>query len=346
MCGFRLAIGDFRLRSTAVVAGMASAVIGIFAMGAAGGQVLSGPAVVATIPVGSGPAGVAVDPRTDTVIVANSRNYGDDSLAVIAGSQLAVVGRIPDVGSDVNADAVVFDSRTRRFFVSAKGGETLIAVEPQSRTIVTSIPSPLGAGGFLAGMAPHPGTGMLYAVDWSGYVYGFDSKRLALQATIALPPNAREGLISVHPAGDLLYMTYGDGFLVIGTASRQIEARIPVPVSSILAVDAGRRRLYGADGRNTLYVIDGISHQVAATVRVGNGGGVLGRGLAFNPATGRVFVANPEDGTISVVDGGAGTLVATLTVGRWPNRIAVNPSTNRVYVTNRDDGTLSVVEDR
>ena len=75
-------------------------------------------------------------------------------------------------------------------------------------------------------------------------------------------------------------------------------------------------------------------------------GGVQGRGLAFNSSTGHVFVANPEDGTVSVVDGASARILTTLTVGRWPNRIAVNPNTNRVYVTNRDDGSLSVIEDR
>ncbi len=310
------------------------------------GQVAPGPAVIATIPVGRGPAGVAVDPRSNIVLVANSRNYGDDSLTVIDGTRQAVVARIPDAGSDVNAEATAFDPTTGRFLVSVKGGEALAAVEPRSRAIVASVRTPAGTTGFLGGMAPHPGTGMVYAVDWSGYVYGFDGTSLALQATIPLPPAARESLISIHPAGDRLYVTHGGGFLVIGTASRQIEARVPLPISSILAVDPRRDRLYGADGRNTLYVINGGTHQVVATVRVGNGGGALGRGLAFNSNTGHVFVANPEDGTVSVVDVGSVRLSATLTVGRWPNRIAVNPNTNRVYVTNRDDGTLSVIEDR
>lgn len=310
------------------------------------GQVAPGPAVVAIIPVGRGPAGVAVDPATNTILVANSRNYGDDSLAVIDGAQQIVVARISGVGSDVNADAAMFDPTTGRFHVSAKGGEALAAVDSPSWAIVASIPSPLGAAGFFGAMAPHPRTGTLYALDWSGNVYAFEGRSLVLKATIPLPPEAREGFISVHPTRDRLYVIHGDGFLVIDARSRQIEARVPLPIASILAVDPQRDRLYGADAGHTLYAIAGATHQVVATVRVGNGGGAPGRGLAFNPATGHLFVANAEDGTVSVVDGASDKLLTTLTVGKWPNRIAVNPSTNRVYVTNRDDGTLSVIEDR
>lgn len=346
MYHLRFAIADFRFPHGIAGACLVVATIGAYFGATAPGQTASSPAVVAIIPVGRGPAGVAVDPRTNTIVVANSRNYGDDSLAIIDGSQLAVVGRIADVGSDVNADAVAFDPATGRFYVSAKGGELLAAVDSRSRTIVASISTPAGPGGFLAAIAPHPGTVTLYAMDWSGYVYALDLRSLKLKATIPLPSAAREGLISIHPDGHRLYASHGDGFLVIGAGSGQIEARVPLPISSILAVDSGRSRLYGANGRNTLYVIDGTSNQVVATVRVGNGGGMRGRGLAFNPTTGHVFVANPEDGTVSVVDGGSARFLTTLAVGRWPNRIAVNPSTNRIYVTNRDDGTVSVIEDR
>lgn len=325
---------------------MLLASLGAASAGSALGEVAPGPTVIATIPVGAGPAGVAVDPATGIVLVANSQNYGDDSVALIDGARQVVVGRIPDVGSNINADAVVFDPVMARFYVSARGGEALIAVEPRSRTIVARISTPAGAGGFLGGMAPQPRTGTVFAVDWSGYVYGFDSRSLALKTTIALPPAVRDSFISAHPTADRLYVTHGDGFLVIGGGSRKIEARVSLPIFSVLAVDPPRNRLYGADGENTLYAIEATSHQVVATVRVGNGGGTRGRGLAFNPGTGRVFVANPEDGTVSVVDGGSARFLTTLAVGRWPNRIAVNPSTNRIYVTNRDDGTVSVIEDR
>ena len=81
------------------------------------------------------------------------------------------------------------------------------------------------------------------------------------------------------------------------------------------------------------------------TVRVGNGGVAGGTGLAVNSATGRVFVANTADNSMSVLDGPGMYLVATVAVGRDPGMIGVNPDTNRVYVGNRGDDTVQVVVD-
>jgi len=50
------------------------------------------PAVIATIPVGSGPSDVAVNPNTDRIYVANS---GSDTLSVIDGATNSVLTNVP-----------------------------------------------------------------------------------------------------------------------------------------------------------------------------------------------------------------------------------------------------------
>ena len=53
------------------------------------------------------------------------------------------------------------------------------------------------------------------------------------------------------------------------------------------------------------------------------------RGVGVNPRTGRIYVANVTDGTISVL--GRGTVVTTIPVDTLPFEVAVNPLTNRIY---------------
>jgi YVTN family beta-propeller protein len=67
-------------------------------------------------------------------------------------------------------------------------------------------------------------------------------------------------------------------------------------------------------------------------------------GVAFDPGTGRVFVANSGSGTVSVIEAVSGRVVAVLTVGARPSGVAVNDTTGVAYVTNSNAGTVSVID--
>ncbi|MGD0477195.1 MAG: right-handed parallel beta-helix repeat-containing protein, partial [Nitrososphaerales archaeon] len=68
-------------------------------------------------------------------------------------------------------------------------------------------------------------------------------------------------------------------------------------------------------------------------------------GLAVNPTTNLVYVANSGDGTVTVIDGATNTVdpvTPAIPVGYNPTGVAVDPATNLVYVAN-NDGTVSVI---
>src|SRR5690606_33297660 len=75
------------------------------------------------------------------------------------------------------------------------------------------------------------------------------------------------------------------------------------------------------------------------TVGVGNGP----YGVAVNPVTNLVYVANSGGSSVSVIDGGTNEVIATVEVGVFPRGVAVNPNTNRRYVANDVDDTVSVI---
>ncbi len=66
--------------------------------------------------------------------------------------------------------------------------------------------------------------------------------------------------------------------------------------------------------------------------------------VAVNPDTNRVYVANHESDTVSVIDGETNKVIATVDVGEAPNRIVVNEQTNRVYVSNLISSSLTVID--
>jgi YVTN family beta-propeller protein len=83
-----------------------------------------------------------------------------------------------------------------------------------------------------------------------------------------------------------------------------------------------------------------LAQTVIATVAVGPGPTDVG----VNPNTGRIYVSNLANNTVSVIDGTTNTVIATVGVGAVPSAVGVNPITGRVYVANQQDLTVSVID--
>jgi YVTN family beta-propeller protein len=58
--------------------------------------------------------------------------------------------------------------------------------------------------------------------------------------------------------------------------------------------------------------------------------------LAANSKTGKLYVANIRNNTVSVIDGHTDKVIATVKTGAMPNAVAINEVTNRIYVSNQD----------
>ena len=77
------------------------------------------------------------------------------------------------------------------------------------------------------------------------------------------------------------------------------------------------------------------TYAVTDTVSVGSGPGPI----AVNPGTGRVYVGNQADRTVSVLTTPDDTVAATVPVGGTPFSVAVNPTTGKAYVTTGTGGS-------
>ncbi len=67
--------------------------------------------------------------------------------------------------------------------------------------------------------------------------------------------------------------------------------------------------------------------------------------VAVNPVTNKIYVANYQDATVTVIDGTSNTIKhAGITVGFLPSAIAVNTITNRVYVANKSSDSVTVID--
>jgi YVTN family beta-propeller protein len=93
----------------------------------------------------------------------------------------------------------------------------------------------------------------------------------------------------------------------------------------------------------TVSVFDDSSSSIIATVRVGRSP----RGIAADPETGLVYVANNTDGTLSVIDGTRNTPAVVSTIKlkmEKPSAVAVDSVLRRVFVSHPTKNMVSVVD--
>jgi YVTN family beta-propeller protein len=57
----------------------------------------------------------------------------------------------------------------------------------------------------------------------------------------------------------------------------------------------------------------------------------------------KLYVANYDDNTVSVINSGTNVVLATIPVGTYPQGISVSPDGSNVYVANESDSTVSVI---
>ncbi len=277
--------------------------------------------------VGENPNALAVDPTTrllyvvetgnDRVSIYNSDGQNQKSVSVL---------RLPS--------AIALDPAAGRAYVTGTRSDSLSVVDTARQTLAGALP--LGTLDF--GLAYDSGAKRLYAANFAA-----DAVSVIDATTRKVTASWNSGddpwAVAVDPALKQIYNlnTFGSmGTLsILNSADGTVKATLDVGPAGAgaVAVNSLTHLVYvtgGSANSNTLTVVDGATNKVAATVTVG----VRPVGIAIDEAAGRVYVANQQSGTISVVDARSHQVTAT-----WSPRLgnvwglAVDPTLRRLYVT-------------
>lgn len=274
--------------------------------------------VVATIPVGSFPFGVAVSPDGSQAWVAND---GSNDVSVISTSTDTVTATIP-VGRFVQTVAFSPDgSRAYVGYFVSPGFWDVAVIDTATDTVITNVP----VGNQTFGIALTPDGSRAYVANFiSSNVSVIDTSTNTNIATIADGAARTPDGIAASPDGAHVYTANfnSDNVSVIDTATNTISALIPVASGpGSVAVTPDGSHLYVADeNANAVSVIDTATGTVTDTIPVGS----VPSGVLVDGTT--AYVSNGGSNDVSVIDTTTNTVIGTVAVGSFPIAVAQAPA--------------------
>lgn len=300
--------------------------------------------VTGTVTVGKRPVGVAVDPSTGTVYVAN---WGDGTVSVIDAATRTVVADIPIGHGSAN---VAVDPGTHTIFVLNPVDPYVTVIDGVARAVIDRVP----VGKQPTGLAVDPITHLVYVSDRDTTLSVLDGRTRAVIDTVPVIANQTGVVVDPEtntvyvgstrsPEGELPYSSEHVVSVVDGS-TRAVTGTVVAGLGrSGLAFDSSARILYVANQWDkTVASIDASTNTVAATVAVDGGLHPPGA-IAVDPGTHTVYVIPYRNNSVVVIDGLTNNVVATVPVGENLSDLAVDSATHAVYVT-QNDGTVSIIE--
>lgn len=305
---------------------------------------------------GRSPEAMAVDTQTHLLYIAH-----EGPGLIVAFDPIRGVVRWRVTLGDVATDIQV-DSNSHRVFVAAnaysrKEADLFILDGATGHTLAT-LRTGLGDNGIALDTQRHivyvsssdEGVVYMFAVQagWQSGVIQATTSRLHIgKRPQGLGVNSRLGRLYV---ADIATQTLS----IIAESDLHTLTTLPLAKTPLqpLRVDEATGRIYiVCAGGQELDVIDGNKNSVLARIPVAP----YPEGVAFNTATGRIYVANEGDNengrthdsgkTITVIDGKTFNVLGTLRVGKAPDGVEADPALRLIYVALEDNDAVVEVSD-
>lgn len=241
--------------------------------------------VATTIQLGRGtsPDGVAVDPNTRTVFVADTTN---NRVSMIDTASHGVRGSIP-VGS--NPGGIAVDSKTGRVYVTTEHGVAVI--NEATRAVVATVPVAHIINSS-DDIGVDPNKGRVYVGTTSGVAEIKESTN-AVAATVRV--GKAMGGIAVDSATGTVYSSHDGTEAVIPESANKVTKTITGVAGAYAdAADPASKTMF-VGGSKGLSVINEATNTVSGTAA-----GTPANSITANPATGTVYAVNSLEGTVTL----------------------------------------------
>ena len=274
-----------------------------------------------------------LSPLFATATIALSIAAGHAAPAPLKADEPIVV---PD--SKGRFDFIEVDTVARRLLANHTENKTLDVFDLDSGKLLKHVPT-----GNAQGVAVDEKGGKYYVgVSQQKVLVAVDAKTLEKTGEVALSGPADDALFC--PKNGKVYVCHDDGkdVWVVDPATMKTIASVAIgEAPEVLVWDAGAGRIYqNIKTTSTVSVIDPATNKVEHDWTVQPA--TSPHGLAFDPATHRLFVAG-GNGKLAVLDSTSGKLITTVAIPGGVDQIAIDPALGRIYCPG--GGQLTVVQE-
>jgi uncharacterized repeat protein (TIGR01451 family) len=257
--------------------------------------------LVATVPLGADPQGVAVNPSTGRVYVALS---GEGHLSVVDGLEGQVLAVVTGLR---RPRGVAVNPTTNRVYVTDTGADKLVVMDGQSNELLAS----LLVGSYPDAVVADPEANRIYVANaGDGSLWILDGASHEFIGRVQVAEGPLLGM-AVNPDTGTVYVVHAlvpgrHGLTVVDGRRGEVVATLagdysrPLGAAYAVAVDEKANRLYlAAEGE--LWVINSESYDLVAVVPTG--AIAYNFGLAVDQATGRICMADVQEAKVLILEG-------------------------------------------
>lgn len=289
--------------------------------------------VVATLPVGTTPRGVAYDTANGYLYVAVATN----DVTVIDTTTYALVAQI-SAGTGGNLEGAAYDSANGNVYVANYAQNEVFVIHGLS--IIATVP----VGSSPVGVTVDTTSGNIYvANNWGGSLSEINGTTNALISTFSAGSFPFE--MAFDSSNGYLYVTDNsvgaDVVSVVNPSTSTVIATITVGANPQgITFDPQNGNIYVSDFKsNNLTIINGATNKVSGTIPLGP----EPFEVAYSPFTQNLDVAGYGSNQTMVVTPGNGTVADSFPIGIQPWGVTPNPFNQSFYVSNSGSSSVSVI---
>jgi len=332
--------------------------------------------VVATVPAGMYPVGIAANTATNKTYVTNLWCIPDSPPCPGPGTVTVIDGATNNT-TTVNVGlypyAVAVNPVTNKIYVANACGNDVNCGSFGTVTVIdgtTNNTSTVNVGAYPYALDVNSGTNKIYVANECGddptcqstgtvTVIDGATNNVLTTVTVGYVPDSvavnsvtNQIYVANNCGSDITCSSIGTATVIDGVSNNTAAVTVGF-LPYYVALNSTTNKVYvsndcGNDitcsSLGTATVIDANNNNSTATVNVG----AYPFGLAVDATTNHIYVVNAcgndltcsSLGTVTVIDG-AGNNTKTVSVGAYPNLVAVNPITNQIFVPNECGNDLT-----
>ncbi len=306
------------------------------------------PTSTVSLPNGSSPFSLDVNPATNKIYVAG---YNGGNVTVINGLTNAVITTVPTGGTP---SSIAVNVATNKIYVANFNGNSVSVIDGSTDTVLKTVS---GLGNQPDSVVANPVTNEIYAASRiTGTVAVINGTTDSVTKTLSVGDAPYS--MALNPVTNRIYVVnYGSGtnvgtMTVINGNTDTVSATVNLPNGGTstsnsrpnsVTVDPVTNKIYTANSADgSISVIDGATNAITR-VPLQLGAGANPREVVVNVLTNRIYTCN-DNGTASIIDGTNNAIISTVTTGPESWGLAVDEATNKVYIVNSGSSTVTVID--